>query len=161
MRLGLEPVAQPYPYSVATTSASNVFQPPAGTLLSNQNGNDAATLHISSTSSDEDTGVGDSTFDKSSSNAIEADTEHHNGNDEIDNHGNGGQREGGNISASGGITGDSTSANNAIIEDSNATNINCRTSVTSSNNNGMISIIIMSGCCKYICTMYITWAHDN
>lgn len=149
MRLGLEPVAQPYPYSVAATSASNVFQPPAGTLLSNQNGNDATTLHMSSTSSDEDTGVGDSTFDKSSSNAIEADTENHNGNDEIDNNGNCSQREG-NISASGGITGDSTSANNVIIEDSNATNINCGTSVTSSNNNGMTSTIIISGCCKYI-----------
>lgn len=153
MRLGLEPVAQPYPYSVSTTSASSVFQQPAGSLLLNQNGNGVAVLNMSSTSSDEDAGVGDSSFDKSSSNAIEADTEPHNGNGEIDNHDGHDLREG-SISAAGG-NGDISDANNSTIEESNSLNINCGISVTSSSPNNIGKIIIIVNMIKYKFIFYI------
>lgn len=92
---------------------------------------------MSSTSSDEDTGVGDSSFDKSSSNAIEVDTEHRNGDDEIDRD----QREG-SISTGGGGTGggDSTTVN--VTEETNTTVMAGGAGVTSSspNNNGETTI---------------------
>lgn len=141
MRLGLEPVAQPYPFSVATTSTTNVFQQSSGNPLLTQNGSNGATLQMSSTSSDEDTGVGDSTFDKSSSNVIEVDTEHRNGNDETDKDGHD-QREG-SISTGGGSGGDLTTINNTINEESNVNVTIGGTGVTSSspNNNGKTNII--------------------
>lgn len=136
MRLGLEPVAQPYPYSVATTSAGNIFHQPSGTLSLNQNGTSAGAMHMSSTSSDEDAGAGDSSFDKSSCNAVEADTEHRNG-DDMDNN-DGHDRRDDSISAEGGTGGDSISINNTIAEESSTTNMASGTTVTSSspNNNG-------------------------
>jgi len=136
MRLGLEPVAQPYPYSVASTSASNVFQQPSGTLLLNQNGSGGATLQMSSTSSDEDAGVGDSSFEKTSSNAIEADTEHRNGNDEAENR-DGCDRREVNESVEGGSGGDSVNIN-TVNDELNLSNVTGGASVTSSspNNNG-------------------------
>jgi hypothetical protein len=137
MRLGLEPVAQPYPYSVTPTSVSNVFQQPAGTLLLNQNGNGGTKLQMSSTSSDEDAAVGDSSFDKSSSNANEADTDHHNGNDETENQDVHGGREG-NVSTGSVTASDLTSINNTTTEDLNTITVTCGANVTSSspNNNG-------------------------
>lgn len=135
MRLGLEPVAQPYPYSTAaTTSASSVFPQSTGTLLSNQNGNGVAMLNMSSTSSDEDAGVGDRSFDKSATNAVESDAERHNGgNGEVDKH-NGRNRQEGSVPAAGGT--DDT-ANNSTMEESNSSNVNCGTGVTSSSPNNI------------------------
>lgn len=137
MRLGLEPVAQPYPYSGTSTSTANVFQQPAGSLLLNQNGSSGGTLQMSSTSSDDDVGVGDSSFEKSSSNAIDVDTEHRNGNDEIENRDGNDGREG-SVSAGGGTGGDSAALNNTMIEESDSAIVTGRSSVTSSspNNNG-------------------------
>jgi len=147
MRLGLEPVAQPYPYSVASTSASNVFQQPAGTLLLNQNGNGGATLQMSSTSSDEDAGVGDNSFEKTSSNAIEADIEHRNGNDEAENHNSGNHREV-NESVEGGTGDDLENMTNTVKDELNLSIVTCGASVTSSspNNNGKAKKILV---CDY------------
>lgn len=143
MRLGLEPVAQPYPYSVAPTSAANVFQQPTGTALLNQNGSGGTTLQMSSTSSDEDTGVGDSSFDKSSSNAIEADIENRNGKDDPENR-DGSDRRDGSTSVGGGTGNDLATQSNAVTEESN-TAITGGVSVTSSspNNGKMITINII------------------
>lgn len=137
MRLGLEPVAQPYPYSGTPTSTANVFQPPTGSLLLNQNGSSSALLQMSSTSSDDDVGVGDNSFDKSSTNAIDVNTENRNGNDEIDNRDGNDGREG-NFSAGVGTGGDSVTLSNTIIEESDSVIGTGRGSVTSSspNNNG-------------------------
>lgn len=148
MRLGLEPVAQPYPYSVASTSASNVFQQPAGTLQLNQNGSGGATLQMSSTSSDEDAGGGDSSFEKTSSNAIEADTEHRNGNDDAENR-DGCDRRDVNESIEGGSGGDSGNMSNTVNDELNLSNVTCGASVTSSspNNNGKAKKILH---CSYI-----------
>lgn len=144
MRLGLEPVAQPYPYSVASTSVSNVFQQPAGTLLLNQNGNGGATLQMSSASSDEDAGAGDSSFEKSSSNAIETETEHRNGNDEADNRDVIGRQDG-NESIEGGTSGDLANMTNTVNDELNLSIVTCGASVTSSspNNNGKAKNIIL------------------
>lgn len=142
MRLGLEPVAQPYPYSVTPTSAANVFQQPTGTVLLNQNGSSGATLQMSSTSSDEDTGVGDSSFDKSSSNAIEADSENRNNNNESENRDSSDRREG-NASAGGGSGSDSATQNNTVTEES-STAITGGVSVTSSSPNSNGEIMILS-----------------
>lgn len=142
MRLGLEPVAQPYPYSNTPTSAANVFQQPAGTLLLNQNGSGGPKLQMSSTSSDEDVGVGENSFDKSSSNAIEVDIEHRNGNDETENRDGNDGREG-SVSTGSATAGDFTSINNILTEDSNTVAVTCGAKVTSSspNNNGMTIMI--------------------
>lgn len=147
MRLGLEPVAQPYPFSGTPTSGASVFQPPAGNLLLNQNGSGGATLQMSSTSSDEDAGAGDSSFDKSSTNAVETDAENRNGNDEPDNR----DRREGSVSATGGSAGESATANNTVAEETNTTNATCGASVTSSspNDNGKVmpNIITVLLCC--------------
>lgn len=155
MRLGLEPVAQPYPYSVTPTSAANVFQQPVGTLLLNQNGSGGAKLQMSSTSSDEDVGVGDSSFDKSSSNAIEADTDHRNGNNETENRDGHDGREG-SISTGSATAGDLTSINDNTTEDSNAVIAASGTNVTSSspNNNGKTVTINI-----YCLTNYYDYIH--
>lgn len=136
MRLGLEPVAQPYPYAITPTSGANAFQQPSGSLLQlSQNGNGSGTLQMSSTSSDDDAGVGDSSFEKSSSNIIEADTaEHRNNNDEVDNPDSGRDRQEGSVS-----TGcDPTTVNTSVNEESNSGVVTCGATVTSSspNNNG-------------------------
>lgn len=144
MRLGLEPVAQPYPFSVTPTSTANVFQQPSGTLLLNQNGNGGAVLQVSSASSDDDACIGDSNFDKSSSNAIEANNEHRNENEETDNQSGRDKREG---SVSAGAD-DSAALNNTGSEEPNAKIVTCGASVipSSPNNNGKavtINIIIL------------------
>jgi len=151
MRLGLEPVAQPFPYSVASTSESNVFQQPAGTLQLNQNGSSGATLQMSSTSSDEDVGGGESSFEKTSSNAVEADTEHRNGNDDAENRDD---RRDVNESIEGGSGGDSGNMSNTVNDELNLSNVTCGASVTSSspNNNGKAKNIIHFG---YIIILYI------
>jgi len=138
MRLGLEPVAQPYPYSAAAaTSAANVFpQPTAATNpLLNQNGGAAgATMQMSSTSSDEDAGAGDSSFEKTSStNAVEADTELRNDTDEVD-------RPERVSTAGGGTAGGDSAANNAVtVGETDMAVVTGGTNVTSSspNNNGI------------------------
>lgn len=136
MRLGLEPVAQPYPYTGTPTSTANVFQPTTGSLLLTQNGS-GGTVQMSSTSSDDDVGVGDNSFDKSSSNAIDVETEHRNGSDEVENREGSDGREG-SFSAGVGTGGDSVTLNNTIIEESDSAIGTGRGSVTSSspNNNG-------------------------
>lgn len=141
MRLGLEPVAQPYPYPITPTTAANVFHPPAGNALLKQNGGGGgATLqNMSSTSSDDDGGAGDSSFDKSTANAAEADAGNRSGNDEPDNR-DGRDRREGSVSAMGGVAGESTTVNNTVTEESSAINVTCGTSVTSSspNDNGKV-----------------------
>lgn len=91
---------------------------------------------MSSTSSDDDAGAGDSNFDKSSScHAAEADTaEHRNDNDEPDTPDGGRDRREGSVSA--GI--DPAMANNSVTDESNAGIVVCGSTVTSSspNNNG-------------------------
>lgn len=146
MRLGLEPVAQPYPYSVTPTSASNVFQQPSGTLLLNQNGNGGATLQMSSTSSDEDAAVGDSSFEKATSNAIETDNEHRNGNNEAENR-DGCDRRDVTESVEGGSGGDSANMTNTVNDELNLSNVTSGTNVTSSspNNNGKAKKITHCG----------------
>jgi len=148
MRLGLEPVAQPYPYSVASTSASNVFQQPAGSLQLNQNGSGGATLQMSSTSSDEDAGGGDSSFEKTSANVIEADIEHRNSNNDAENR-DGCDRRENSESIEGGSGGDSTNMSNTVNDELNLSVVTCGASVTSSspNNNGMLKKILH---CDYI-----------
>jgi len=87
-------------------------------------------MQTSSASSDEDTGVGDSSFDKTSStNAAEADTELRNDNDEISRLGR--------VPAAGG---DSTVA----AEDTNATIVSGGTSGASSspNSNGKTVVVV-------------------
>lgn len=144
MRLGLEPVAQPYPYAITPTSGANAFQQPSGSLLQlSQNGSAGGTMQMSSTSSDEDAGVGDSNFDKSSCNAIETDTaEHHrNENDETDNPEVVRERREGSVTAGA----DSATVNNSVTEESNAGVVTCGATVTSSspNNIGTTKIIIV------------------
>lgn len=136
MRLGLEPVAQPYPYAITPASGTNAFQQPSGSLLQlSQNGSGGGTMQMSSTSSDDDAGVGDSNFDKSSCHAAEADTaEPRNDNDEPDTPDVGRDRREGSVSA--GI--DPVTANNSVTDESNAGIVICGSTVTSSspNSNG-------------------------
>jgi len=146
MRLGLEPVAQPYPYSVASTSASNVFQQPTASLQLNQNSSGGATLQMSSTSSDEDAGVGDSSFEKTSTNVIEADTGHRNSNDDAENR-DGCDRRENNESIEGGSGGDLANMSNTVNDELNLSVVTCGANVTSSspNNNGMLKKILHCG----------------